>query len=90
MHQFSAKQFLSVKVNAANFTDFIQSWKSLTRRANHWHNTTIAKLLMARAEKSAAGFFFAFFRSDGGRTSRRCISPRPPPERRKRAAVRTR
>jgi hypothetical protein len=32
----------------------------LTRRANHRHKFIIAKILIARAEKSAAGFFVGY------------------------------
>jgi hypothetical protein len=45
----------------------------LTRRANQGHINIIARILKARAEKSAAGFLFEKFQSDGGRTSRRFI-----------------
>jgi hypothetical protein len=34
----------------------------LTRRANHRHIFIIAKVMQARAEKSAAGFFVESFR----------------------------
>jgi hypothetical protein len=50
--------------------------KNLTRRANHRQITIIAKIVQARAEKSAAGFLFEMFQSDGGRLSRRHNSQR--------------
>jgi len=48
--------------------------KHLTRRANQGHVNIIARIVRARAEKSAAGFLFEKSQSDGGRTSRRHIS----------------
>jgi len=62
--------------------------KDLTRRANHGHNDIIAKVMKARAEKSAAGFLLEFSnRTAAARHD--AASPSPSPERRQRAAVRT-
>jgi len=60
----------------------------LTRRANHGHNDIIAKVMKARAEKSAAGFLLEFSnRTAAARHD--AASPSPSHERRQRAAVRT-
>jgi hypothetical protein len=61
----------------------------LTRRANHWQNDIIAKVVKPARRKSVAGFFFEIPESDGGRPARRHISQRLSPGRRGLAVVRT-